>query len=138
MIKKAMNRLLSLYLLFAGLQVSCSVYAINDCAKETSDPAVFTCAENNKDVAGKNLNHEYIAAKKRIDEVFSHEDEVKKEYLATFIESHRGWLKYRDGQCQLFAHVADKNSNPYIVFTNNCIAQLDEDRSKQLKEIPYD
>ncbi|WP_230479709.1 lysozyme inhibitor LprI family protein [Erwinia amylovora] len=47
-------------------------------------------------------------------------------------------MKYRDGQCKLYAHVADKNSNPYIVFTNHCIAQLDEDRSKQLKEIPYD
>ncbi|MCU8585946.1 lysozyme inhibitor LprI family protein [Erwinia pyrifoliae] len=133
-----MNRLLSLSLLLAGLQISCSAYAIDDCAKETSDPAVFTCAEKNKDTAEKNLNHEYLAAKKRIDDVFSSEADVKKEYLATLIESQRGWLKYRDGQCKLFAHVADKNSNPYIVFTNNCIAELDENRSKQLKEIPYD
>ncbi|MEN4912277.1 lysozyme inhibitor LprI family protein [Erwinia amylovora] len=133
-----MNRLLSLSIYIITLQASFSAYAINDCSKETSDPAVFTCAEKNKDVAEKNLNHEYLAAKKRIEDLFSHEADVKKEYLTNFIESQRGWLKYRDGQCKLYAHVADKNSNPYIVFTNYCIAQLDEDRSKQLKEIPYD
>ncbi|WP_240156203.1 lysozyme inhibitor LprI family protein [Pantoea stewartii] len=115
-----------------------SAYAMDDCSKETSDPAVFTCAEKNKNTAEQKLNNEYSAAKKRIDKVFQNEAEVKKGYLNIFLESQRSWLKYRDGQCKLFAHVADKNSNPYMVFTNNCIAELDEARTKQLEQIPYD
>lgn len=63
---------------------------------------------------------------------------MKKEYLSVFLEAQRSWLKYRDNQCKMFAHVADKNSNPYTVFTNNCTAKLDEERTKELKEIPYD
>ncbi|PWK96685.1 uncharacterized protein YecT (DUF1311 family) [Pantoea allii] len=115
-----------------------SAYAFDDCSKEKSDPAVFTCAEKNKNTAEEKLNNEYAAAKKRIDKVFLNEPDVKKDYLNIFLDSQRSWLKYRDGQCKLFAHVADKNSNPYTVFTNNCIAQLDEARTKQLEEIPYD
>jgi hypothetical protein len=32
---------------------------------------------------------------------------------------------------------ADKNSNPYLVFTDSCIAKLDAARTTELKEIPY-
>ncbi|QKJ85688.1 DUF1311 domain-containing protein [Paramixta manurensis] len=115
-----------------------SANAAEDCSKKTSDPEVFTCAQSNRAQAEKDLNLEYANAKKRINETFSAQPDVKKEYLSIFLEAQRGWLSYRDNQCKLFAHVADKNSNPYIVFTNNCVAQLDEERTKQLKEIPYD
>lgn len=120
------------------LALSGSALAMDDCSKKTSDPEVFTCAENNRAVAEKSLNKEYSDAKKRIEATFSDEPEVKKNYLPVFLEAQRGWLKYRDNQCKMFAHVAAENSNPYAVFTNNCIAKLDEQRSKELKEIPYD
>ncbi|MEN4890097.1 lysozyme inhibitor LprI family protein [Erwinia billingiae] len=123
---------------FGLLALSASTHAMEDCSKKTSDPDVFLCAQNNRSVAEKDLNNEYAEAKKRIDEVFASEPAVKKDYLPVFLEAQRGWLKYRDNQCKLFAHVADKNSNPYTVFTNNCIAKMDEERTKQLKEIPYD
>lgn len=112
--------------------------AAEDCSKKISDSEVFTCAEHNRNVAEKQLNTEYSAAKKRIDKTFSGQERERKDYLGVFLDSQRGWLKYRDGQCILFAHVADKNSNPYKVFTNDCIAKLDEARSKELSEIPYD
>jgi len=116
----------------------CTAQAAEDCSKKTSDPEVFTCAEHNRTVAEKALNTEYSAAKKRIDETFPGQESERKDYLGVFLDSQRAWLKYRDGQCKLFAHVANKNSNPYMVFTNNCIAKLDEERTNELKEIPYD
>ncbi|KGT95215.1 type VI secretion protein [Erwinia typographi] len=123
---------------FGLFVMSVSAQAMEDCSKKTSDPDVFICAQNNRTAAEKELNKEYSEAKKRINNVFSSEPEVKKDYLPVFLEAQRGWLQYRDNQCKLYAHVADKNSNPYTVFTNNCIAKMDEERTKELKEIPYD
>ncbi|MCU5771110.1 DUF1311 domain-containing protein [Erwiniaceae bacterium BAC15a-03b] len=114
------------------------VNAMEDCSKKASDPDVFICAETNKVTAEKELNTEYLNARKRVTVAFSAEETVKKEYMTVFTEVQRGWLKYRDNQCKLEAHIADKGSNPYIVFTNNCIARLDEERTAQLKQIPYD
>lgn len=114
-----------------------SAQAIEDCSKKTSDPEVFTCAEGNKNAAEKQLNKEYGDAKKRIDSAFP-DAAVKKDYLNTFTEAQRGWLKYRDNQCSMVAHIADANTNPHIVFTNNCIAKMDEQRTKELSELPYD
>lgn len=130
------NIYLSIAILCFGF--SGAVSAMEDCSKKTNDPEVYTCAENNKDVAEKALNQEYAAAKKRIEKAFSADETIKKNYLTVFTEAQRGWLKYRDNQCKLEAHIADANSNPYIVFTNNCVARLDEERTAQLKEIPYD
>jgi len=120
------------------LVFSSAASAMEDCSKKTNDPEVFTCAENNKNVAEKALNQEYTAAKVRIDKAFKSDETIKKNYLDVFIEAQRGWLKYRDNQCKLEAHIADENSNPYTVFTNNCIARLDEERTAQIKQIPYD
>lgn len=117
---------------------SASAQAMDDCSKKTSDPDVFICAQSNRTVAEKELNREYSKAKKRIDDVFSSSSEERKDYLSVLLEAQRGWLKYRDNQCKLYAHVADKNSNPYATFTNNCIAKMDEQRSTELKGIPYD
>ena len=83
------------------LALSGSALAMDDCSKKTSDPEVFTCAENNRAVAEKSLNKEYSEAKKRIEATFSDEPEVKKNYLPVFLEAQRGWLKYRDNQCKI-------------------------------------
>lgn len=111
---------------------------MEDCSKKTNDPEVYTCAENNKNVAEKALNQEYAAAKTRMGKAFASDESINKDYLAVFTEAQCGWLKYRDNQCKLEAHIVDVNSNPYIVFTNNCVARLDEKRTAQLKQIPYD
>jgi len=133
-----MNKISLLNTTLLLLAFTTTTHAVEDCSKKTSDPEVFTCAENNRVVAEKQLNSAYADAKKRIDVAFSQDADIKKQYLAVFLESQRSWLKYRDTQCQLVAHIADKKSNPYQVFTNDCIAKLDEERTKQLKEIPYD
>lgn len=125
-------------LLLLVLTYSDSSLASENCSTKTSDPEVFSCSENNRISAEKDLNKEYSAAKKRIDETFDGQNKIKNDYFSLFVSSQRNWLKYRDGQCKLFAHVADENSNPYIVFTNNCIAKLDEKRTAELKEMPYD
>ncbi|WP_338560780.1 lysozyme inhibitor LprI family protein [Erwinia sp. E_sp_B04_7] len=131
-----MNKLSVLLLL--SLTYSCFTLAFENCSTETSDAEVFTCSERNRTAAEKNLNAEYSAARKRINETFNSQDKVKKDYLSVFVDSQKNWLKYRDGQCEIYAHVADKNTNPYMVFKNNCVAKINEKRTAELKEIPYD
>lgn len=127
---------LSVALLCLGFSNAAS--AMEDCSQKTNGPEVYTCAENNKNVAEKALNQEYTAAKARINQAFKTDEPSRKDYLAVFLEAQRGWLKYRDNQCKLEAYIADENSSPYDVFTNNCIARLDEERTAQIKQIPYD
>ncbi|WP_394547111.1 lysozyme inhibitor LprI family protein [Pantoea ananatis] len=117
---------------------SSAVYAFDDCAKKTSDADVFSCAENNRAHAEDDLNQAYGATKKRIEHVFQSEPQAKKNYQNLFIQSQRHWLAYRDEQCQLYAHPADKGSNAHTVFNNECVARLDELRTKELSEMPYD
>ncbi|WP_413733279.1 lysozyme inhibitor LprI family protein [Sodalis sp. RH13] len=118
--------------------LSGAAHAAADCSKKNSDSEVYICALDNRVAAEKALNREYAAAKKRIRGVFANEAQVKKEYQAVFLAAQRNWLNYRENHCKLVAHVAEKNSNPYKVFTNECVTKLNEERVKELKRIPYD
>ncbi|WP_235421183.1 lysozyme inhibitor LprI family protein [Erwinia oleae] len=118
--------------------MSVSVRADDDCSKSTNDPELFSCVKKNRAITEKELNYEYAEARKRIEKVFSSEPEIKKQYQKIFLESQRGWLTYRENQCKIYAHVADKSSNPYILFTNDCANKINKARIDELRKIPYD
>ena len=117
---------------------SVNAYAIQDCSQGANDTEVLNCSTANKAEAETTLNKEYANTKKRIDQVFGNEPEVKKEYLNTFIEAQRSWLKFRDYQCALKAHPATEGTNLRLDLTNECVTQLNLDRIKTLKEMPYE
>lgn len=56
-----MNRLTKIVIVLFFFSVSVS--ASESCSKKTSDPDIFTCAENNRIVAERELNKEYSEAK---------------------------------------------------------------------------
>lgn len=120
------------------MSVSVNAYALQDCSQGANDTEVLNCSTANKAEAEATLNKEYANTKKRIDQVFGNEPEVKKEYLNTFIEAQRSWLKFRDYQCALKAHPATKGTNLRLDFTNECVTQLDLERIKTLQEMPYE
>ncbi len=49
-----MSKKIFLSTLVGFLALSNAALAMDDCSKKTSDSEVFTCAENNRDVAEKN------------------------------------------------------------------------------------
>lgn len=124
--------------LVLSMFISVNAYAIQDCSQGANDTEVLNCSAANKAEAESTLNKEYANTKKRIDQVFGNEPEVKKEYLNTFIEAQRSWLKFRDYQCALKAHPATEGTNLRLDFTNECVTQLDLERIKTLKEMPYE
>ncbi|GAL56524.1 hypothetical protein EV102420_02_01280 [Pseudescherichia vulneris NBRC 102420] len=124
--------------LILGTTYSVNAYAIQDCSQGANDAEVLNCSTANKAEAESTLNKEYANTKKRIDQLFRNEPEVKKSYLSTFLEAQRSWLKFRDYQCVLKAHPATKGTNLRLDFTNECVTQMDLDRIKTLKEMPYE
>ncbi|WP_345830301.1 lysozyme inhibitor LprI family protein [Erwinia sp. HDF1-3R] len=125
-------------LLAVVLQFSAGAHALQDCSKGTSDGEVEACSENNKNLAEAALNKEYSEAKKRISDVFSQDENVRRNYMEIFTEAQRSWLKFRGFQCEMEAHPAVKGTNLHLDYVNTCLANLDVERTNTLKKIPYD
>ncbi|MCX8959403.1 lysozyme inhibitor LprI family protein [Erwinia psidii] len=125
--------------LLAGslLAICLAAQAQEDCSKKTISWAVDECRENNKVATEKVLNAEYQAAKNRIVEQYSYDNNVVKKQLQMLLDTQRNWLKYRKGQCEMEASLAEEGSSAHSGFINECINKLDKQRIVQFKEIPY-
>lgn len=133
-----MKILSSLVLLTLILQFSSNAYALSDCSKAENDSEVLACSSANRKEAEMNLNQEYENAKKRIADVFSQDVTERKNYMDIFTKAQRSWLKFRQYQCEMESHPAEKGTNLNLDYTNTCIVKLDVERTNALKEIPYD
>ncbi len=107
------------------------------CNHAVSDGEISSCFKSAKQAAEKTLNEEYLEAKKRIDAEYSASPTDLRNYTSTLTESQRGWLKYRDGQCNLESFIAEKGSITHDTLTDKCVARIDLERVEQLKAIPY-
>lgn len=132
-----MKKFSSFFMAFALLFTALAVQAQEDCSKKTISWAVDECFVNNKEATEKVLNSEYLAAKQRTVEEYSYDDKVVKQQLQMLLDTQRNWLKYREGQCEMEASVADKNSNAWLSLFSECINKLDKQRIAQFKEMPY-
>ena len=108
------------------------------CGKAVNDGEVFSCFKSAKQTAEKTLNEEYLAAKNRIAAEYSASPAALQSYTLTLTESQRGWLKYRDGQCNLESFMAEKGTVTYDTLKEKCVARVDLERVEQLKAIPYE
>lgn len=113
-------------------------WAVSDCAQGANNTEVLNCSTANKAQAEESLNKAYAAAKKRIVNSNQATPEINKEYQHVLLDSQRGWLKYRDGQCKMEAYLAENASNVNLDLANQCITRLDLERIKQLQAIPYE
>ncbi len=120
-----------------ALSASTSVLADTTCSGQHSDGDLYQCSLQQKKVAEDYLNKEYMAAKTRINQAYFSHKQLSDQYIATFIDTQRGWLKYRDGQCKLEAFDADDDSNAHAVAINLCITRIDKERTAILEKMPY-
>lgn len=120
-----------------SLCISTQAIAVDICATQSSDGAVYQCAVQQKKLAEDELNKAYQAVKKRIVQMYGSQKTLADEYTATLVNTQRNWLKYRDGQCKLEAFVAEEGSIANAVATNLCIKRIDKERTDILKQLPY-
>jgi len=128
--KKILLVLLSLY--------SVSSFAIDDCSNAVSDAEINSCYTSAKNNVENELNVEYKKAKDRINKEYSTIKDENDKYNNLFVESQRGWLKYRNGQCELESFIAEKGTVTHDTLYNKCISNLDKIRIEQFKNIPYE
>ncbi|ADP10151.1 DUF1311 protein [Erwinia sp. Ejp617] len=132
-----MKKFLLLCAASIALAASLAVQAADICAEQLSDGSLWQCTERQKKLAEEDLNQAYIAAKKRIVQMYRSDKPLGEQYVATFTDSQRHWLKYRDGQCSLEAFAAEEGSTVHATAVNICIARIDKARSEMIKQMPY-
>lgn len=132
-----MNKLVG-YLAAALFFISLKGYASDVCHTAQSESEISLCWSVKMNSAEDELNKEYASAKKRIAESYRANKNLSAQYDAILVDSQRGWLKYRDGQCKLEAFLAEDSSIVHATLTDKCITQIDHDRVEQLKNMPYE
>lgn len=116
------------------LGCSFSAYAEVNCTRPQNDTEIFTCADQSKSFAETELNTQYRAAKARIEKNMVDHD--PKTMTNALIHAQKAWLVYRDEQCKIEAgSSALENTNPHLVFINQCISRIDLVRAKELEKM---
>ncbi|MEC5343534.1 lysozyme inhibitor LprI family protein [Brenneria populi] len=131
-----MKKLL-LLLITITMQISAAAAAQHACSPIASDNETGNCSPLMKSSAESELNTAYRNAKKRIEAAYRADEGLGKHYLQTLLDSQRGWLKYRDGQCRLEAFIAEEGSAANAELTDGCVIRMDKERIAQLNAMPY-
>lgn len=112
-------------------------HAMSDCSSGNNVPEVYSCAQKNRNETELELNKEYKIAKARVETLFKGDNKALSQYMATLTEAQRAWLKYRDNDCKLASYAADKEIDLSNANINMCTSELNEQRIKKVKLIPY-
>lgn len=124
-------------LLYVTVVYVSPAHAMSDCSKGNNDQEVYSCAQQNRNETEISLNKEYKLAKSRVENLYKGDDKELSQYMDTLTEAQRGWLKYRENDCKLASYAADKGSDLSNANINMCTSELNEQRIKRLKLIPY-
>jgi len=135
-VRFSMRNYFSLLLCVTAFYVS-PVYAISDCSNGNNDQEVYTCTQKNRNETELDLNKEYKLAKTRVETLFKGDNKELSKYMDALTEAQRAWLKYRENECKLASYAADKGSDLSNANINMCTSELNEQRIKKLKLIPY-
>lgn len=111
--------------------------AMSDCSGGNNDQVIYSCAQKNRNETELDLNKEYKLAKTRVETLFKGDDKELSQYMSTLTDAQRAWLKYRENDCKLASYAADKGSDLSSANLNICTSELNEQRIKKLKLIPY-
>ncbi|WP_380184661.1 lysozyme inhibitor LprI family protein [Kalamiella sp. sgz302252] len=107
------------------------------CHNPQAERDILECSAQKKDEAEVLLNKQFSEAKKTVQHAYRTQEELGKQYFSVLLDGQRGWLKYRDAQCKLEAFAAEEGTSANAIANNECIARLDNDRSENLKKVPY-
>lgn len=104
-----------------------------DCNNAMAQQDMNYCAAKDFETADAELNAVWKEAKATAKEMDAAFDEPMKGAEEALIAGQRGWIAYRDGQCELAGWEAHGGSmEPMLV--SGCMAELTRARTKQLKD----
>jgi uncharacterized protein YecT (DUF1311 family) len=104
-----------------------------DC-QNGSQAELNMCAYNDFEKADKELNKLWPKVKKFAEETDAELEADQKGYAKALLASQRGWLAYRDGQCEVNGFQSRGGSmEPMLV--SGCKATLTKKRVKELHDI---
>jgi uncharacterized protein YecT (DUF1311 family) len=116
--------------------LSYPVFAQNDqidCANATAQADMNICAARDYEAADKELNAVWKEAHAAAKETDADQPKEWKGAEKALLAGQRGWIAYRDGQCELAGFEARGGSmEPMIV--SGCKADLTRARTKELRD----
>ncbi|MFZ2100906.1 MAG: lysozyme inhibitor LprI family protein [Oricola sp.] len=104
-----------------------------DCSKGDNLPqqAMNLCAKEDYERADEALNVLWPMVRDYMRQVDSYQEEKLKGAEAALLKAQRGWIDYRDGQCEATGFYARGGTlEPLLVFS--CKAELTRDRTEEL------
>lgn len=107
------------------------------CANPITQGEMNVCAASEFDRADAQLNEQYESALKAMQASDQQLGEIDRGYVGAveaLKRAQRGWIDYRDGQCQLAGFEARGGSmEPMLV--SLCLADLTRKRTQELKDL---
>ena len=104
-----------------------------DCNNAVAQQDMNYCAAKDFETADAELNAVWKDAKATAKEMDAEFDEPMKGAEKALVAGQRGWIAYRDGQCELAGWEAHGGSmEPMLV--SGCMAELTRARTKELKD----
>lgn len=104
-----------------------------DCENQLAQQDMNYCAAKEFDVADAELNAVWKEAKASAREMDAEFAEEMKGAEAALLAAQRGWIAYRDGQCELAGWEAHGGSmEPMLV--SGCLAEVTRARTKELRQ----
>jgi uncharacterized protein YecT (DUF1311 family) len=93
-----------------------------DCSKPMTPPEMRFCAIQSYQETDKKLNQAYQQVN----------SSVKGEQKRLLITTQQNWIKFRDNNCD-FEIFQFRGAGDYIIFRNECLQRLTEQRTKDFK-----
>jgi uncharacterized protein YecT (DUF1311 family) len=104
-----------------------------DCNKALGQQDMNLCAEKDFEAADAELNTVWKEARKTAKAMDAEQRDELKGADKALLAAQRGWIAYRDAQCELAGFEARGGSmEPMLV--SGCMAELTRARTRQLKE----
>jgi uncharacterized protein YecT (DUF1311 family) len=105
-----------------------------DCKNPETQFDMNACAELDHEAADKELNAVWKQARAHADKVDEEQwEESLRGAEKALLAGQRGWIAYRDGQCELYGFEARGGSmEPMLV--SGCKAEMTRARTKELRE----
>ena len=105
-----------------------------DCSNAMDQNTMTRCAGMDFEKADAELNKVWKLAKNAAEEADAEYSGDMKGEAAALLKAQRGWIAYRDGQCELAGFEARGGSmEPMLV--NGCLAELTKARTRELQAI---
>lgn len=105
-----------------------------DCNNQVDQNTMTRCAGMDFDEADAELNRVWKEAKKSAEDADAEYSDDLKGEAGALLKAQRGWIVYRDGQCELAGFEARGGSmEPMLV--NGCLAEMTKARTKELQAL---